>query len=124
MLSALEDKLTSLRRVGSTLRRDASNASIASTHYDPSPAPSPVSKRSRAKRRDEMLNKLPEEYLKDQFDPVLFELQQLPPTFDEQALDNIVDARATVLEVMHCGWNELCLHGSIELHAAEQYRKV
>ena len=49
-----------------------------------------------------MLNKLPEEYLQEEFDPVLFELQQLPPTFDEQALDNIVDARATVLEVLLC----------------------
>lgn len=46
-----------------------------------------------------MLNKLPDEYLREEFDPVLFELQQLPPTIDEQALDNIVDARATVLEV-------------------------
>lgn len=49
-----------------------------------------------------MLNKLPEEYVQEEFDPVLFELQQLPPTVDEQALDNIVDARATVLEVSLC----------------------
>ena len=49
-----------------------------------------------------MLNKLPEEYLQEEFDPVQFELQQLPPTVDEQALDNIVDARATVLEVLLC----------------------
>ena len=99
MLSALEDKFSSLRRSASTLRRDTSNASIASTNYEPSSAPSPVSKRNRAKRREEMLNRLPDEYLQEEFDPVLFELQQLPPTIDEQALDNIVDARATVLEV-------------------------
>lgn len=102
MLSALEDRFSSLRRIPSTLKRDTSNASIASTNFEPSPAPSPVSKRNRAKRREEMLNKLPEEYLQEEFDPVLFELQQLPPTVDEQALDNIVDARATVLEVLLC----------------------
>lgn len=47
-----------------------------------------------------MLSKLPEEYMQDQFDPVLFELQQLPTSFDEQMLDTIVDSRASVLEVV------------------------
>lgn len=46
-----------------------------------------------------MLTKLPAEYMQDQFDPVLYELQQLPSSFDEQMLDAIVDSRASVLEV-------------------------
>ena len=99
MFSKLEKGLDSLRRSASTLQRDASNASIASTNYEPSPAPSPVSRRNRAKRREEMLNNLPAEYMQDQFDPVLFELLQLPTSFDEQMLDTIVDSRASVLEV-------------------------
>ena len=99
MFSKLENRLGSFRRSTSNLQRDASNASIASTNYEPAAAPSPVSKRNRAKRREEMLNKLPEEYTQDQFDPVLFELAQLPTSFDEQMLDAIVDARASVLEV-------------------------
>ena len=112
MFSKLENRLGSFRRSTSNLQRDASNASIASTNYEPSPAPSPVSKRNRAKRREEMLTKLPAEYLQDQFDPVLYELQQLPSSFDEQMLDAIVDSRASVLEVrigpvqapLTCGW--------------------
>lgn len=99
MLSKLENRLGSFRRSTTNLQRDASNASIASTNYEPSPAPSPVSKRNRAKRREEMLTKLPAEYMQDQFDPVLYELQQLPTSFDEQMLDAIVDSRASVLEV-------------------------
>ena len=99
MFSKLEKGLGSFRHSTSNLQRDASNASIASTNYEPSPAPSPVSKRNRAKRREEMLNKLPAEYMQDHFDPVLFELQQLPTSFDEQMLDTIVDSRASVLEV-------------------------
>lgn len=96
MFSKLENRL---RRSTSNLQRDASNASIASTNYEPSPAPSPVSKRNRAKRREEMLTKLPAEYMQNQFDPVLYELQQLPTSFNEQMLDAIVDSRASVLEV-------------------------
>ena len=99
MFSKLENRLGSFRRSTSNLQRDASNASIASTNYEPSPAPSPVSKRNRARRREEMLTKLPAEYMQDQFDPVLYELQQLPSSFDEQMLDAIVDSRASVLEV-------------------------
>lgn len=99
MFSKLENRLGSFRRSGSTLQRDVSNASIASTSYEPTPAPSPVSKRNRAKRREEMLSKLPAEYMQDEFDPVLYELQQLPASFDEQMLDTIVDSRASVLEV-------------------------
>lgn len=99
MFQKLEKGLGSFRRSNSTLHRDASSSSIASTNYEPMAAPSPVSKRNRAKRREEMLNKLPEEYMQDQFDPVLFELQQLPTSFDDQILDTIVDSRASVLEV-------------------------
>ena len=99
MFSKLENRLGSFRRSTSNLQRDVSNASIASTNYEPSPAPSPVSKRNRAKRREEMLTKLPAEYMQDQFDPVMYELQQLPTSFDEQMLDAIVDSRASVLEV-------------------------
>ena len=99
MFSKLENRLGSFRRSTSNLQRDVSNASNASTSYEPSPAPSPISKRNRAKRREEMLSKLPAEYMQDQFDPVLYELQQLPTSFDEQMLDTIVDSRASVLEV-------------------------
>ena len=59
-----------------------------------------------------MLSKLPEEYMQDQFDPVLFELQQLPTSFDEQMLDTIVDSRASVLEVRNrqsqCLYADVC----------------
>ena len=112
MFSKLENRLGSFRRSTSNLRRDASDTSIASTNYEPVAAPSPVSKRNRAKRREEMLNKLPEEYMQDQFDPVMFELSQLPTSFDEQMLDTIVDARASVLEVSsrHIHASSVCGH--------------
>ena len=112
MFSKLENRLGSFRRSTSNLRRDASDTSIASTNYEPVTAPSPVSKRNRAKRREEMLNKLPEEYMQDQFDPVMFELSQLPTSFDEQMLDIIVDARASVLEVSsgHVHASSVCGH--------------
>ena len=112
MFQKLEKGLGSFRRSNSTLQRGASNSSIASTNYEPVAAPSPVSKRNRAKRREEMLSKLPEEYMQDQFDPVLFELQQLPTSFDEQMLDTIVDSRASVLEVRNrhsqCLYTAVC----------------
>ena len=58
------------------------------------------------------MSKLPEEYMQDQFDPVLFELQQLPTSFDEQMLDTIVDSRASVLEVRNtysnCMFADVC----------------
>lgn len=111
MFQKLEKGFGSFRRSNSTLHRDASSSSIASTNYEPLAAPSPVSKRNRAKRREEMLNKLPEEYMQDQFDPVLFELQQLPTSFDDQILDTIVDSRASVLEVSSGGHLRLWADG-------------
>lgn len=126
MFSKLENRLGSFRRTTSTLQRDASNASIASTNYEPSAAPSPVSKRNRAKRREEMLSKLPEEYLQDHFDPVLFELQQLPTSFDEQMLDTIVDSRASVLEV--CSSNAtaqaICFVGLVQMITCVRHMQV
>ena len=142
MFSKLEKGLGSFRRSNSTLQRDASNASIASTNYEPSAAPSPVSKRNRAKRREEMLSKLPEEYMQDQFDPVLFELQQLPTSFNEQMLDTIVDSRASVLEVstrnshalvmryylqlsdsLHPSWHMQVVGEKLSLHVLANYEE-
>ncbi len=111
MFQKLEKGLGSFRRSNSTLQRDASNSSIASTNHEPVAAPSPVSKRNRAKRREEMLSRLPEEYMQDQFDPVLFELRQLPTSFDEQMLDTIVDSRASVLEVRNR--HSQCLYANV-----------
>ena len=49
--------------------------------------------------------------MQDQFDPVLFELQQLPTSFDEQMLDTIVDSRASVLEVRSS--HSKCLYADV-----------
>lgn len=60
----------------------------------------PANRRAdRAKRREEALSRLPEGYFAEEFDSVLFELQQLQTGLTESDLDSVVDARASVLEV-------------------------
>ncbi len=89
-----------------------------------------------------MLSKLPEEYMQDQFDPVLFELQQLPTSFNEQMLDTIVDSRASVLEVstrnshalvmryylqlsdsLHPSWHMQVVGEKLSLHVLANYEE-
>ena len=50
------------------------------------------------------LDALPSEYYREEFNVVLFELQQLPPYFTKEDLDTVVEARASVLEV--CSWEK------------------
>jgi hypothetical protein len=54
---------------------------------------------AREAEKEAALAALPAEYYQPDHDPVLAELQKLPPRFDPAVLDQVVEERAAVLEV-------------------------
>ncbi|KAK9823710.1 hypothetical protein WJX72_004829 [[Myrmecia] bisecta] len=61
---------------------------------------SPRTRADRLKRKEDALAALSEHYYDEQFDPVLHELQKLPAMFTDEMLDEVVEARASVLETV------------------------
>ncbi|KAK9864523.1 hypothetical protein WJX84_011081 [Apatococcus fuscideae] len=60
----------------------------------------PEVQQARADRREARLAALEPEFYNPDFDPVLYELQRLPPRFDESELEPVVENRAGVLEIV------------------------
>eukprot|EP00884_Botryococcus_braunii_P000884 jgi/Botrbrau1/10797/Bobra.0064s0003.1 len=61
---------------------------------------SPRTMAAREAEKEALLAGLPPEYYEAEHDPVLGELQKLPPRFDPATLDQVVEERAAVLEVV------------------------
>lgn len=100
-----EDQEAALREVGEDYLEETFDSVAAKLHgpssdvrvYD-------GSRRSQAQREEDQeaaLREIGEDYLEETFDSVAAELARLPPGFDANMLDALVDRRSWVLEVRH-----------------------